>query len=106
LLPLGAVPLSRAHNDLALPSFSEGSPIVIKFAKAGAEHHFYRPSTPASNTGDKCGGTRVQRHQLYLVGWSRRTWQDERCRHRDIGESRCEMLARDSLIRFAVDDML
>ncbi|KAJ8581360.1 hypothetical protein M405DRAFT_832710, partial [Rhizopogon salebrosus TDB-379] len=24
LLPLGAVPLSRAHNDLALQSFSEG----------------------------------------------------------------------------------
>jgi hypothetical protein len=55
LLPRGAVPLSRAHNDLVLPSLFKGSPAVIEFAKAGAEHHFYPPSTPASNLGDTCG---------------------------------------------------
>jgi hypothetical protein len=27
-------------------------------------------------------GTRVQRHRLYRVGWSQRTWQQERCRDR------------------------
>jgi hypothetical protein len=29
-------PLSRAHDDLALPSLSNGLPAVIEFAKAGA----------------------------------------------------------------------
>jgi hypothetical protein len=105
LSPLGAVPLSRVHNDLALPSLSKGSLIVIEFAKAGAEHHFCRPSTPASNPGDTCGGTRVQRHQLYRVGWSRRTWQHERCRNRwhmrhwresvrDVGERFTDSICR------------
>ncbi|KAJ8587839.1 hypothetical protein M405DRAFT_820793 [Rhizopogon salebrosus TDB-379] len=51
LLPLGAVPLSKAHTDLALPSLPKGSLIVIEFAKAGAEHHFCPPSTPVSNIG-------------------------------------------------------
>ncbi|KAJ8587859.1 hypothetical protein M405DRAFT_820863, partial [Rhizopogon salebrosus TDB-379] len=49
------IPLSRAHTDLALPSLSKGSLIVIEFPKAGAEHHFCPPSTPVGNIGNTCG---------------------------------------------------
>jgi hypothetical protein len=48
-------PLSRSLHDLTLPSLSNGSPTVIEFARAGVEHHFCPPSTPAGNQGDTCG---------------------------------------------------
>ncbi|KAJ8592769.1 hypothetical protein M405DRAFT_931267 [Rhizopogon salebrosus TDB-379] len=54
---------------------SKGSPTVIEFAKAGAGHHFFPPSTPASNLGDTCGNRYGSaKDQLYRVGRSQRTW--------------------------------
>ncbi|KAJ8593422.1 hypothetical protein M405DRAFT_810964 [Rhizopogon salebrosus TDB-379] len=55
LLSLGAVHFPESTTTSSLSRSSNGSPTVIEFAKAGAEHHFRPPSTPGRNLGDTCG---------------------------------------------------